>query len=310
MDHAGIATQAVVERELRKQSQRTASAPGTTPEANPRLMLGRHEFVEKVWKWKNKQSTLIRQQLDSLGLSLDWSREFFTLDEVDTIELHEATQLPVPGYTEPQMFGIMDYFAYPLCNRLLDFSPQFIRDTFMGTGSGYGPVSSFPSLDSASRAMAQGRISSQGLPGADLSSGWSPRGIAPTSGRHLTNRDPGTFLLERQSRLRINRSYPDGDLSEGRMTLITLAGRSLRSGSRQDKDDHMSTDSHSKSPTAPNHLPLLQQPIASALQSPKFTILPPPDEVNHPIGASPSSVSNKSSSSSSPNPTGADPQLS
>ncbi|THD27799.1 Valyl-tRNA synthetase [Fasciola hepatica] len=156
LDHAGIATQAVVERELLNRSQRTMSAPGTTPVANPRLTLGRQAFVEKVWKWKDKQSSRIQQQLKSLGLSLDWSREFFTLDprhsravieafirlydaglvyrdnsivswcchfqsaisdiEVDNVELYKATQLPVPGYSEPQTFGIMDYFVYSLAD--------------------------------------------------------------------------------------------------------------------------------------------------------------------------------------------------
>lgn len=54
MDHAGIATQAVVERELLSRLQRTTSAPGTTPVANPRLTLGRQAFLEKVWSWKYK----------------------------------------------------------------------------------------------------------------------------------------------------------------------------------------------------------------------------------------------------------------
>ena len=67
MDHAGIATQKVVERSLLER--------GTTKEE-----LGREKFLEECWKWKNKYHDRIVEQLDSLGASLDWSRETFTLD--------------------------------------------------------------------------------------------------------------------------------------------------------------------------------------------------------------------------------------
>jgi len=67
MDHAGIATQKVVERSLLEQ--------GTTKDE-----LGREKFLEECWKWKNKYHDRIVEQLDSLGASLDWSRETFTLD--------------------------------------------------------------------------------------------------------------------------------------------------------------------------------------------------------------------------------------
>jgi valyl-tRNA synthetase len=68
MDHAGIATQNVVERELAKE--------GLTRE-----MLGREKFVEKVWEWKEKSGGIIIEQLKRLGCSCDWSRERFTMDE-------------------------------------------------------------------------------------------------------------------------------------------------------------------------------------------------------------------------------------
>jgi len=68
IDHAGIATQNVVERELRKE--------GLTGQE-----LGREKFLEKVWEWKDKYGSVILDQLKKLGCSLDWSRTRFTMDE-------------------------------------------------------------------------------------------------------------------------------------------------------------------------------------------------------------------------------------
>ncbi|PKL92388.1 MAG: valine--tRNA ligase [Candidatus Goldiibacteriota bacterium HGW-Goldbacteria-1] len=67
-DHAGIATQNVVERELKKEGKK-------------RHDLGREKFVQRVWEWKEKYGTTIMMQLRKLGSSLDWSRERFTMDE-------------------------------------------------------------------------------------------------------------------------------------------------------------------------------------------------------------------------------------
>ncbi len=67
-DHAGIATQNVVERELAK-------------EGTDRRALGRHGFEQRVWEWKERYGTQIVQQLKRLGCSCDWSRLRFTLDE-------------------------------------------------------------------------------------------------------------------------------------------------------------------------------------------------------------------------------------
>jgi len=67
-DHAGIATQNVVEKELSKQ--------GLT-----RHQLGREKFIETVWQWKEKYGNLILEQLKKLGCSCDWSRLRFTLDK-------------------------------------------------------------------------------------------------------------------------------------------------------------------------------------------------------------------------------------
>ena len=67
-DHAGIATQLMVERQL-------------AGEGIDRREIGREAFVERVWDWKHKHHGEIRAQLDKLGASCDWSRERFTLDE-------------------------------------------------------------------------------------------------------------------------------------------------------------------------------------------------------------------------------------
>ncbi len=68
-DHAGIATQVVVEKALSKDEKKT------------RHDLGREKFVEKVWKWKKESGGKITQQMRRLGNSCDWDRETFTLDD-------------------------------------------------------------------------------------------------------------------------------------------------------------------------------------------------------------------------------------
>ncbi len=67
-DHAGIATQYVVEKELKK-------------EGKDRHGLGKEEFLKRVWKWKEKYGHTIIEQMKKLGASLDWSRLRFTMDE-------------------------------------------------------------------------------------------------------------------------------------------------------------------------------------------------------------------------------------
>jgi len=68
-DHAGIATQMVVERQLMERQQ-----PG-------RRDMGRQAFVERVWQWKAESGDTITRQLKRLGASCDWSRERFTMDQ-------------------------------------------------------------------------------------------------------------------------------------------------------------------------------------------------------------------------------------
>jgi valyl-tRNA synthetase len=67
-DHAGIATQNVVERKLKEQGK-------------SRRELGREKFLEETWKVKNEHHAIITKQLEKIGASVDWSRERFTMDE-------------------------------------------------------------------------------------------------------------------------------------------------------------------------------------------------------------------------------------
>ncbi|MFL2816162.1 MAG: valine--tRNA ligase [Alphaproteobacteria bacterium] len=68
-DHAGIATQMVVERKLESENKPS------------RIELGREKFIDEVWKWKEESGNIITHQLRRLGASCDWSRERFTMDE-------------------------------------------------------------------------------------------------------------------------------------------------------------------------------------------------------------------------------------
>ncbi len=77
-DHAGIATQTVVERQLRKEEKKT------------RHDLGRTAFLKKVWEWKEKHGGIILEQLQRLGCSCDWKRERFTMDEAYSKKVQET----------------------------------------------------------------------------------------------------------------------------------------------------------------------------------------------------------------------------
>ncbi|KAM4018931.1 valine--tRNA ligase, mitochondrial isoform 2-T6 [Anomaloglossus baeobatrachus] len=140
-DHAGIATQTVVEKNLYKEG-------GVS-----RHDLGREEFLRAVWQWKESKGDRIYHQLKSLGASLDWDRSCFTMDErfsravseafihlyesglvrrrhrlvnwscalrsaisdieVDSRQLDGKTYLAVPGYKRKVPFGLLFSFAYP-----------------------------------------------------------------------------------------------------------------------------------------------------------------------------------------------------
>jgi valyl-tRNA synthetase len=77
-DHAGIATQTVVERRLRAEEKKT------------RHDLGREAFLELVWAWKEKHGGIIINQLKKLGCSCDWERERFTMDEAYARQVQEV----------------------------------------------------------------------------------------------------------------------------------------------------------------------------------------------------------------------------
>ena len=100
-DHAGIATQMVVERQL--------EAEGTTREA-----LGREAFIDRVWDWKAESGGAITQQLRRLGTSPDWTRERFTMDP----GLSEAVQRVFIALHEQGLI----YRGY----RLVNWDPQFL----------------------------------------------------------------------------------------------------------------------------------------------------------------------------------------
>lgn len=142
-DHAGIATQVVVEKSLQKQGI-------------SRYDLGREGFIAKTREWKQDKGCHITDQLRRIGLSLDWSREYFTMDdhqthavkhaiiklfengllyrenslvnwccalkstisdiEVDHIHVNEKTELKVPGYDKSVTFGQLYNIAYKICD--------------------------------------------------------------------------------------------------------------------------------------------------------------------------------------------------
>ncbi|KDO61636.1 hypothetical protein CISIN_1g001289mg [Citrus sinensis] len=142
MDHAGIATQVVVEKKLMRERKLT------------RHDIGREQFVSEVWKWKDEYGGTILRQQRRLGASLDWSRECFTMDEkrskavteafvrlykegliyrdlrlvnwdcvlrtaisdieVDYVDIPKREMRNVPGYEKQVEFGVLTSFAYPL----------------------------------------------------------------------------------------------------------------------------------------------------------------------------------------------------
>lgn len=74
-DHAGIATQAQVEKAIAKEGKNSAGHPLT------RHDMGREAFLKRVWRWKEEHESTIQNQLRRLGSSVDWKRERFTMDE-------------------------------------------------------------------------------------------------------------------------------------------------------------------------------------------------------------------------------------
>jgi valyl-tRNA synthetase len=87
MDHAGIATQMVVERQLAEEGveldrgRTSEESDGQDAGGKNRALIGRDDFIDRVWKWKAESGGTITGQLRRLGASCDWSRERFTMDE-------------------------------------------------------------------------------------------------------------------------------------------------------------------------------------------------------------------------------------
>ena len=84
-DHAGIATQAVVERRLLEEEKKT------------RHDLGREALVERIWEWKDEYEARILGQLKQLGCSCDWQRTRFTLDDMCARAVRHTFFQPVQG---------------------------------------------------------------------------------------------------------------------------------------------------------------------------------------------------------------------
>lgn len=141
-DHAGIATQSVVEKNVWAKEKKT------------RHDYGREAFLEKIWEWKDSYQHKIKAQFQKMGASYDWTREAFTLDderskavteafvtlfndgtiyrdlrlvnwsvklntalsnlEVDNKNIAPKTLLSIPGYDEKIEFGVLTHFAYPV----------------------------------------------------------------------------------------------------------------------------------------------------------------------------------------------------
>ena len=143
-DHAGIATQVVVEKKIKKELNLS------------RHELGREKFIERVWEWKQQYGDRIYKQLKRIGVSSDWNRACFTMDskfamavseaftrlykdglifrdnrfvywsaaaqtslsdlEVESIDVPVPTYIPVPGYEDKRQvqFGLIYHFAYPM----------------------------------------------------------------------------------------------------------------------------------------------------------------------------------------------------
>jgi len=105
VDHAGIATQMVVQRNIKAE------------EGLSKDELGREEFLKRVWNWKDKSEKTITAQLKKLGLSLDWSRMKFTLSE----EMQEVvTEVFVKLYNEGKIYqGVYMVNRCPSCSTVL-----------------------------------------------------------------------------------------------------------------------------------------------------------------------------------------------
>jgi valyl-tRNA synthetase len=148
LDHAGIATQSVVERRLLKE------------EGKSRHDLGRDAFLAKVWEWKDLYGGRITGQVQRLGASLDWSREFFTLD-------HPRARAVVVAFRSLFNDGLL-YRA----NRLVNWCPHLktaLSDIEVDVLQLDGPTSvTLPRSSSSPREVELGWIETFAYPLADV----------------------------------------------------------------------------------------------------------------------------------------------
>ncbi|XP_026274038.1 valine--tRNA ligase [Frankliniella occidentalis] len=160
-DHAGIATQVVVEKQLLAQHNIN------------RHTLGRENFLKEIRKWQREKGSHIQNQLRLMGASLDWSREYFTMDqkqssavteafirlfeeglvyrsnvpvswscwlrstisdiEIENQEINGPTDLHVPGYTQPVQFGKLTNIVYKSCDSVNEIIVSTTRpETMLG----------------------------------------------------------------------------------------------------------------------------------------------------------------------------------
>ena len=129
-DHAGIATQLVVERQLMERQQ---------PD---RHKFGRDKFIEKVWAWKAESGGTITNQLKRLGASCDWSRERFTMDEgLSKAVLKVFVDLYNAGliYKDKRLVNWDPAFQ----SAISDLEVEMIEDTASSTGAAGDPDKPF-----------------------------------------------------------------------------------------------------------------------------------------------------------------------
>src|SRR5271156_6783724 len=118
-DHAGIATQMMVERQLAKEGKK-------------RRDLGREKFIERVWEWKKLYGGAILDQMKRLGASVDWAREYFTMDENLSRAVREVfDRLKDEGYTHLHGKRVL----LPLMNREIPIIADELAQPEFGTGA-------------------------------------------------------------------------------------------------------------------------------------------------------------------------------
>ncbi len=122
-DHASIATQMIVERELGREALPAAEGPqaqSTWQREGQRLRLemGQAKFLERCWQWKEKNGGTIRRQMERLGTSVDWTRNRFTMDPVysrTVTEVFLKLYHEIPNYGEKLIYR--DNFIINWCPR-------------------------------------------------------------------------------------------------------------------------------------------------------------------------------------------------